>query len=573
MEPHLDLRKPQAFPLGTSHPPGEKHAVSVSLPTWQSVVRYRRDEQCNSIDNLKHKVTAGYPRFYIHQIVQNLSRRVIDRLRLDADEVNCVPFPTAANASQCMAGLKTPNSTIIPEIVRFSPRARNTMIETENWTTFYALLFPVTCFDKVMGYWRDTGSGISSRQAEYLLELFDNLESKSANSDYCTSGRKDPVIDIEDSKWHKFPSGQAEKQAVKELITHLSTSESNNDGFAAVSPRPGDVFLFPNGMSAIYTLSRALASCPGPHLVVCYGWLYGETRSAIERSAWERIIFYHRGSAEELDGLEASLASGQRIQALFCECPGNVLLASPDLYRIHALATTYNFIIVCDNSVSTAVNIDILPFVDIMVTSLTKMFSGGCNVTAGSVVLNPQSPHYASIMSRLATMYEDTLFPLDAITLQKNSIDVISRVQCANINALAVVELIARHPSVAQVNHPSTVPTAAFYKRHCRPRGGYGQVLGIVLRNPHSAEVFYNALDVCKGTSFGTNFTLCIPFALIAHYHELDWVESHGIPKHILRLSVGLEDTEEILRVVSRALKAVEEFERVQTPGGAHIRN
>ena len=184
--------------------------------------------------------------------------------------------------------------------------------------------------------------------------------------------------------------------------------------------------------------------------------------------------------------------------------------------------------------------------------------------TLSSAVLNPQSPHYTSIKSRLATIYEDTLFPLDAITLHKNSTDVLPRVQRANDNALAVVDLLARHPSVAHINHPSTGPTAAFYNRHRRlARGGFGQVLSIVFRNPRSAEVFYDGLDVCKGTSFGTNFTLCVPFAVIAHYHELEWVESHGIPRHIIRLSVGLEDTEEILGVVSRALAAVEEFESV----------
>ncbi len=47
------------------------------------------------------------------------------------------------------------------------------------------------------------------------------------------------------------------------------------------------------------------------------------------------------------------------------------------------------------------------------------------------------------------------------------------------------------------------------------------------------------------------------------HYHELDWVESQGIPRHIIRLSVGLVDTEEILGVVVRALAEVEEFEGV----------
>ncbi|KAK4150343.1 pyridoxal phosphate-dependent transferase [Chaetomidium leptoderma] len=544
MDPILDPWKPRAFPLGTRHPPGEKHAVSVSLPTWQSVVKYSRDTECNSPSNLSRKVTTGYPRFDIHEAVQILSRRVIDRLRLNADE--------RRSEHERVKHIKFLGS---PEIVRFSPPTPDAGDETDHWTTFYTLLFPGTCLDHVLWYWRDAGCGMSSRQAEYCLEVFDNLKSESANNGYCTRGRENSPSVV------GLPSGQAEKQALKGLIAHLATSENNNDGSSPVSPGLGDVFLFPTGMNAIHTVSRALVSLPGQHEVIGYGWLYTETRTALERGAWDGIALYHKGSAEELDDLDAALTSGQHIQALFCEFPGNVLLASPDLLRIHALATKYNFIVVCDDSVSTAVNTDILPFVDIVVTSLTKMFSGGGNVTAGRAVLNPQSHHYTSIKSRLAAIYEDTLFPLDAITLQKNSTDILSRFQRANDNALAVVDLLTRHPSVARVNHPSVVPTAALYNRHRRARGGSGHLLSIVFRNPRSAEVFYDGLDVCKGTSFGTNFTLCIPFVILAHYRELDWVESLGIAKHLLRLSVGVEDTEEILRVVSRALADVEEFE------------
>jgi cystathionine gamma-synthase len=83
----------------------------------------------------------------------------------------------------------------------------------------------------------------------------------------------------------------------------------------------------------------------------------------------------------------------------------------------------------------------------------------------------------------------------------------------ANANTLPVVALLAAHPSITHVRHPSTVPTAALYRRHQRADGGgEGQVLSVVFRGPHCAEVFCDTMDACKGTSFGTNFTLCIPF-------------------------------------------------------------
>lgn len=103
----------------------------------------------------------------------------------------------------------------------------------------------------------------------------------------------------------------------------------------------------------------------------------------VKQSNWGKVSSYHYGDIGDLDDLEASLASGRRIRALFCEFPNNLLLELPGPYRIKALAVKDGFIIVCDDSVSTPINTDLFHFVDIRVTSLTKMFSGACNVTAG----------------------------------------------------------------------------------------------------------------------------------------------------------------------------------------------
>jgi cystathionine beta-lyase/cystathionine gamma-synthase len=113
-----------------------------------------------------------------------------------------------------------------------------------------------------------------------------------------------------------------------------------------------------------------------------------------------------------------------------------------------------------------------------------------------SAVVSSQSPHYGTIKSSLKTIYEDTLCPLDGITPQSNCIDVVWRLQSANDNALAVVDRVARHPSVAQVHHHSTALTAPFSNRHRRLRGGYGQAMSVVFRKRRSASVFYDALDM-----------------------------------------------------------------------------
>ena len=68
------------------------------------------------------------------------------------------------------------------------------------------------------------------------------------------------------------------------------------------------------------------------------------------------------------------------------------------------------------------------------------------------------------------------------------------------------------------------------------------------------AERFYNSLEVCKGPSLGTIFTLVCPYVLLAHYKELDWAKRCGVPSSLIRVSVGLEKTEELWNRFKKAL-------------------
>jgi cystathionine gamma-synthase len=75
---------------------------------------------------------------------------------------------------------------------------------------------------------------------------------------------------------------------------------------------------------------------------------------------------------------------------------------------------------------------------------------------------------------------------------------------------------------------------------------------------PKNAEknspVIYDRLPFCKGPSLGTIFTLACPFTLLAHYTELDWAESCGVSRYLIRISVGLEEAEGLWQGLDRAL-------------------
>ncbi|KAL4917270.1 hypothetical protein BDW62DRAFT_201895 [Aspergillus aurantiobrunneus] len=160
---------------------------------------------------------------------------------------------------------------------------------------------------------------------------------------------------------------------------------------------PADEFLYPTGMTAIYTLSQALASLSEQPVVVTFGWMHLEIVDLARRGFWTKVIPFHETTEGALDSLEALLETGQQVHALSCEFPSSVKLECPNLQRIRSLALKYNLIVACDETMGNFVNVDVMPYVDVAITSLTKIFNGAADVMGGSLVLDPQSRYHESI--------------------------------------------------------------------------------------------------------------------------------------------------------------------------------
>jgi cystathionine gamma-synthase len=179
-----------------------------------------------------------------------------------------------------------------------------------------------------------------------------------------------------------------------------------------------------------------------------------------------------------------------------------------------------------------------------LATSLTKFFSGAGDVMGGSLVLNPNRPLYGELKRALEHEFEDLLFADDAVVLEQNSRDVVERVRKINRNAEELCESIRRHPAVAAVNYPA-YNTVENYRAFLRDGGEYGGLFSMLLHNPAAnAPAFFDALQIGKGPNLGTNFSLCCPYTILAHYRELDFAERCGVSPYLLRVSVGLEDIE-----------------------------
>ncbi len=79
--------------------------------------------------------------------------------------------------------------------------------------------------------------------------------------------------------------------------------------------------------------------------------------------------------------------------------------------------------------------------------------------------------------------------------------------------------------------------------------------MSVLLKSPaRTTPGVFDRLQVCKGPNLGTYFTLCCPYTILAHYNELDFVESCGVSRWLLRISVGNEPGNELLRRFESAL-------------------
>ena len=330
-----------------------------------------------------------------------------------------------------------------------------------------------------------------------------------------------------------------------------------------------DVYLYPSGMAAIYHLHRLLLRWRGTRSVM-FGFPYELTLKILETYG-PGSKFFAFATSEELDDLEVYLEreqqAGRSVQAIWSECPSNPLLRTPDFERLRRLANRYQTVLVVDETIGGFANVDLLDVADILVTSLTKGFSGYSDVMGGSVVLNPSSSLHATLQSFFQSSYQNELYVADAVQLERNSRDFHARTAKVNKTTLALVDFFGQcvdDPScpIGAVYHPSSCWSIQNYHRQMRPRTehfepGYGGVFTLEFTSIAAARTFFDATPLHKGPSLGASVTLLQPYVQTVFYKEKAWAAQHGLRETIIRVSVGLEDYEPLLAAFQGALNTM----------------
>ncbi|KAG8820341.1 hypothetical protein FRC17_010191 [Serendipita sp. 399] len=513
-----------ASPLGSPVPAILPHAVSVSLPTWQDNVDYEEGAQ-RVLDVMK----TGYPRFFIHKNIQKLA--AICEQKFGTAGEKAMVFPSDAFAKACRDFLTRmdPSASRPARIVQFyicpGDAAPVATYSVPSCDLHIVLYHEQTQRAYAKAFWQHTGTGISSRQAEYCLRLLEKKPdptstSRTTQSFELTNGTtpKSPIrcknrhyysrsisaadmaedlaekLSAEETSYLEERYGRnlpavAAKEAKETLRKRIAgvlvgersnccwkRSEATSASAQSIRGVPNitedDVFLFPGGMCAIWHAHQLLLKTLGNRKSVCWGFPYVDTLKILEK--WGPGCYFF-GNGNEFDELEALLEDLQSksspnskeppILALFCECTSNPLLQTPDLRRLRALADKYGFAIVVDETIGNYANVEVLPYGDIVCSSLTKVFSGETNVMGGGLILNPQGRHYSKLRPTLVSFYEDVYWDEDAIFLERNSRDFTTRVYAINQNAEAVCDLLYSH-SLEALEHKAATTNGFHDKTH-----------------------------------------------------------------------------------------------------------
>ena len=325
------------------------------------------------------------------------------------------------------------------------PQKEPALASTDADPIVSAVIYPKQHFAVAKSFWQHTGEGISSRRAELCHKAFNegfltprmknnktynglvhqkpkgsfkgprryqkgkmahNVEdllplqpAPEASSPKEPCWGADDIVQFVEERYGRnldFSLAARAKLAIRRRIAGTLTADGDLSkttemihSATDIRQVPGfsedDVYLFPSGMSSIFNAHRIMLACRGEMKSICFGFPYIDTLKILEK--WgPGCQFYGNGSAGDLDDLESRCEKGERFLALFCEFPGNPLLKCPDLRRIRALADRFDFAVVIDETIGNFLNINVLPQADIVVSSLTKVFSGDSNVMGGRCV-------------------------------------------------------------------------------------------------------------------------------------------------------------------------------------------
>ncbi|MBK0098757.1 cystathionine gamma-synthase [Erwinia sp. S63] len=310
------------------------------------------------------------------------------------------------------------------------------------------------------------------------------------------------------------------------------------------------------GMSAIHLVTTVFLK-PGDLLVAphdCYGGSYRLFDSLSKRGAY-RVKFVDQGDKA---ALAAALAEKPKL--VLVESPSNPLLRVVDIASICQAAREAGVISVVDNTfLSPALQNPLALGADLVIHSCTKYLNGHSDVVAGAVI--SKDPAMATDLAWWANNIGVTGAAFDSYLLLRGLRTLAPRMAAAQRNALAIVDYLKQQPLVKKLYHPS-LPENAGHEYAVRQQRGFGAMLSFEIDADEARlRRFLKALELFTlAESLGGVESLISHTATMTHAGmSAEARAAAGISETLLRISVGIEDHEDLIADLDNAFRIAAE--------------
>lgn len=331
-------------------------------------------------------------------------------------------------------------------------------------------------------------------------------------------------------------TGNPTRHALEELIKDI---EGGTSGFA-----------FGSGMAAITAVMMLFNQ--GDHVILTddvYGGTFRVMSKVLNRFGIESTFL----DTSNLENIQSEIRSNTR--AIYLESPTNPLLKITDIEATSRLAKEHSLLTIVDNTFSTPYWQNPIELgADIVLHSATKYIGGHSDVVAGLVVVN--SDQLAEDLHFIQNSTGGVLGPQDSWLLMRGIKTLGVRMEETENNTAAIVRFLAEHPSVKKVYYPGleTHPHHETAKKQAR---GFGGMVSFDVGSEEKADqllskVHYFTLAESLGA---VESLISVPARMTHASIPAQRRAELGITEGLVRISVGLEDAEDLIEDLRSALE------------------
>lgn len=344
-----------------------------------------------------------------------------------------------------------------------------------------------------------------------------------------------PFLDVKEKRYPRY-FNTPNQEVISSKVAALEHAES--------------AVPFSSGMAAISTSLFAFLQS-GDH-VVFQNELYGGSYNLIQQDFHRYGIQYSFTKGLDASHFESEIRENTKV--IYIETPSNPLLSITDIRAVADMAKKRGILTMIDNTFASPLNQTPLDLgIDISIHSATKYLSGHSDISAG--VVAGSNAHIEKIMLQGRNL-GGNLSDFMCFLLERSIKTLALRIEKHNENAQYIADQLSLNSKISKVFYPGLET----HKNHDLAKSqmhGFGGMLSFELKAEFNAQVFQRKLLMIKPSMSlaGVESTIIQPSLTSHALLSAEERENQGISDNLLRLSVGLENKEDILNDIEQALK------------------